>query len=100
MITKNRMSAEDVRQMSEQILREQLNIQVQGYKCRSELVCNVLLKAAVEGTSVESICADLETTAGSNTIREQLNQVLEVSDLRRQECEMNSGLLGCVPSEM
>ncbi len=100
MITKNRMSAEDVRQMSEQILREQLNIQVQGYKCTTELVCNVLLKAAVEGMSVESICADLEVTAGSNAIREQLNQVLDVCDLRRQECEMNAALVSCVPLEM
>jgi len=100
MITKNRLSAEDVRQMSEQLLREHLNIQVQGYKCTSELVCNVLLKAAVEGTSVESICADLEITAGSNAIRGQINQILDVCDLRRQECEMNNGLLGCVPSEM
>jgi len=100
MITKNRLSAEDVRQMSEQILQEELNIQVHGYKCTTELVCNVLLKAVVEGMSVESICADLEVSAGSNAIREQLNRVLDVCDLRRQECEMNAGLVGCVPSEM
>jgi len=100
MITKNSLKAEDVRQMSEAMLRETLGIAVQGYKCTSEQVCNVLLKAAVEGMSVESICADMQMAVGSNTIREQLTRVLDVCELRRQECDMNRALVECVPAQL
>lgn len=100
MIAKNRLDAEDVRQMTENILREQLSLEVRGYKCTTGMVCNVLMKAAVDGMSVESICADLQGTTGSNTIREHLNRVLNVCDLRRHECEMNGALVDCVPAEL
>jgi hypothetical protein len=49
---------------------------------------------------VESICADLQAVTGSNTIREHLNAVLDVCDLRRHECEMNAGLATCIPREL
>jgi hypothetical protein len=100
MIAKNRLEAEDVRQMTAGILREQLGVEAQGYKCTTEMLCNVLMKAAVEGMSVESICADLQGVTGSNTIREHLNRVLDVCDLRRHECEMNEALVACVPTEL
>lgn len=48
-IPKIRLNAEAVRQMSSQLLQEQLTWQGNGYKCTSELVCDVLMKAAVEG---------------------------------------------------
>ena len=70
MITKNTLKAEDVRQMSEAMLRDTLGIVVQGYTCTSAIVGNVLLKAAVEGMRVESICGDMQMAVGSNTIRE------------------------------
>jgi hypothetical protein len=100
MITKNRLAAEDVRQMTEQILREELHMEVQGYKCTSEMVCNVLMKAAVEGMRVESICADLQGVTGSNTIREHLNTILDVCALRQHECEMNAALVSCLAPEL
>src|SRR5258706_15235786 len=100
MITKNSLKADDVRQACEGMLRETLGIVVQGYKYTSEQVCNVLLKAAVEGMSVESICADMQMAVGSNTIREQLKRVLDVCELRHQECDMNRALVACVPVEL
>ncbi len=60
---KNALSAEDVRQMSEQILREQLNIQVSGYKCRSAMLCNVLPVWA--GELAKQIKAELRRCHGS-----------------------------------
>ena len=99
-IPKTRLNAETVRQVSSQILQEQLTWQGNGYKCTRELVCNVLMKAAVEGMSVESICADLLVTTGSNTVREHLHAMLDVCDLRRHECEMNAGLARCLPAEL
>lgn len=99
-ITKNRLSAEDVRKMTEQVMREHMSIEVQGYKCSSEMIRNVLMKAAVEGMSVESICADLQGITGSNTIREHLNTILDVCALRQHECEMNAALVSCIPCEL
>src|SRR5262249_475386 len=75
-------------------------LEVHGYKCTTAMVCNVLMKAAVEGVSVESICADLRGTTGSNTIREHLNEVLDVCALRQHECEMNAALVVCIPPEL
>ena len=100
MITKNRLNAEDVRSLTEQIMQEQLSLEVQGYKCTTQMVCNVLMKAAVEGMSVESICTDLQGITGSNTIREHLNAVLDVCALRQHECEMNAALAVCIPPEL
>jgi len=100
MITKNELTAEDVRQMAEQVLRNYLNVNIDGYKWDTASVLNVLMKAAIEGQSVESVCADLTEVAGSNALREQLNTVLDVYDLRRHEVEMNAGLAACLPGDL
>jgi hypothetical protein len=99
-IPKEQLSGEDVRQVVEQTLQEYLHIATEGYKCDSSQVIQVLVKAAIEGQTIESVCRDLELEVGSNTIRERLNGLLEVSDLRRHECEMNSALAGNIPEQM
>jgi len=99
-IPKEQLSGEDVRQVVEQLLQDYLNMAIDGYKCDSRCVVNVLVKAAVEGQAIESVCKDLEVEVGSNTVREQLNALLDVYDLRRHECEMNAGLVGCIPKEL
>jgi hypothetical protein len=100
MIPKEQLSAEDARQAVAQSLRNHLKLTIDGYKCDTSSVVNVLVKAAVEGQTIESVCADLELGVGSNTIREQLNQLLDVCDLRLHECEMNTGLAANLPTEL
>jgi hypothetical protein len=39
----------------EQILREQLRLEVWGYRCTSAMAIDVLLKAAVDGLSVDNL---------------------------------------------
>ena len=97
MITKNQLRGEDVRRMTADIVQDHLGLAVVGYKCSTAMVVNVLMKAAVEGVSVESICRDLRGTTGSNTIREQLKRVLDVCNLRQDETAMNAALVACVP---
>lgn len=99
-IPKEQLSGEAVREVVEQIIREQLSLAIEGYKCHTSDVVNVLVKAAIEGQTIESICADLALAVSSNTVREQLNQVLDVYDLREQECQVNAGLARCVPVEL
>ena len=84
-MAKDRLKAEDVRELTERLLREQLSLQVEGYKITTSMVLNVLLKAAVEKRSIEAVCADLTDVVDSNTLREALNRVLSVEDLQQHE---------------
>src|SRR5689334_2365376 len=99
-IAKDRLKAEDVRELTERLLREQLSLQVEGYKITTSMVLNVLLKAAVEKSSIEAVCADLTDVVDSNTLREALNRVLSVEDLRQHEREFNAALAECIPAAM
>jgi putative transposase len=99
-IPKEQLSGEEVRQVVEQTLREALKMAIEGYKCDTSRVVNVLVKAAIEGQTIESICTDLGLDVSSNTVREQLNAMLDVCDLRRHECEMNAGLATCIPEQL
>src|SRR5258708_10136048 len=99
-IPKEQLNAEDVGQIVEQTLQKHLGLRIEGYKCECSRVIQVLVQAAIEGQSIESICEDLELDVSSNTVREQLNATLDVCDLRRHECEMNAGLVDCIPEQM
>ena len=99
-IPKERLEAETARDMVEQVLDEHLSMQIEGYKCDRQTVLNVLVKAALEGQTIESVCEDAALAMDSNAIREQLNQALDVSDLRVHEVEMNAALAACIPVEL
>jgi hypothetical protein len=99
-ILKNRLNAEDVRAVTENLLKEHLSVEAEGYKVTTSMVLNVLVKAAVEKRSIESVCMDLEEVVDGNTLREALNRTLKVEELRRHEAEFNAALAACLPVEM
>src|SRR5579859_634205 len=99
-IPREQLSAEDVRVVVEQFLGEHLNWRIEGYKCDSSTVSQVLVKAAIEGQTIESICEDLRLNVKSNTVREQLNGLLDVCELRTHEAHVNAGLVNCVPTQL
>jgi len=100
-ITKNKLNAENVRSVTESLLRKQLvSLKTEGYKISTSMVLNVLLKAAIEKSSIEAVCADLGEVVDSNTIREAVNRALTVEDLRQHEVEINAALAACLPAEM
>jgi len=100
MILKNRLSAAEVREVSEALLKKHLSLDVDGYKLTTEMALNVLLKAAIEKRSIEAVCADLAAVVDSNTLREALNRELSVTDLRQHEAEFNAALADCLPPQM
>jgi hypothetical protein len=57
-IAKGQLNAEDVRALTERLVREQLSLQVEGYQITTSMVLNVLLKAAIEKRGIEAVCAD------------------------------------------
>ena len=99
-IPKEQLSGEDVRQVVEQSVCDYLNLAIEGYKCDARSVVNVLVKAAIEGQSIESVCDDLTLEVSSNTVREHLNALLDVCELRQHECEMNAALAGNMPEQL
>jgi hypothetical protein len=99
-ILKNRLNAEDVRGLAEQLLREHLSVEADGYRITTSMVLNVLLKAAVENRSIEAVCADLDNVVDSNTLREAVNETLKTEELRQHEAEFNAAIALCIPSEM
>lgn len=100
MIHQHELKAKDVHAYTAQLLKEHLNIEANGYRCNTDMVMDILIKASAECSSVEAVCADLDDTADSNTIREYLNQALVVKELRQQEARANSALAECIPEAL
>lgn len=99
-IPQERLAAEDVRRVVECVLSDHLKLNIAGYKCDTATVLNVLVKAAIERESIESVCQDMGLTVKSNTIREQVNRVVDERGLRQLEIELNDGLTACIPAAL
>lgn len=100
MIHPYELKAKEVHTYTVRVLKEHLNIEANGYCCHTDMILDILIKASAECSSVEAVCADLENTADSNTIREYLNQGLVVKELRQQEERANAALAECIPSAL
>jgi hypothetical protein len=56
-IAKNKLNAEQVRKTTETLLQEQLkSLKTESYKISTDMVLNILLKAAIEKSSIEAVC--------------------------------------------
>jgi len=100
MIPEYRLTAEKVREQTMKTLTEHLTLEANGYRCTTEMVLDVILKASAERSSVEAACQDLAGVAASNTVREYLNAALKAAQLREQEAEMNAALAASIPEAM
>jgi hypothetical protein len=100
MIHEYRLTAEDVRCQTMKTLTEHISLNAHGYRCTTEMVLDVILKASAEGSSIEAACEDLEEVVDSNTIRDYLNERLDITELREQEAEMNAALAASIPASM
>lgn len=99
-LQKQTLDGEDLRAKVETVLSAELGLPSVGYKCDGALVINVLVAAAVQGGTLESVCQDLALAVDSNTLRAYLNGHLEVSRLREQELAINRSLSACMPAEL
>ena len=97
MITQHELRAEAVHNMAMAVMGRHLKLEGQGYTCDRQMVENVLLKAAAERLSIEGVCQALSGLAASNTVRVQLNKVLNVKDLKQHEQDMNEALAEWLP---
>src|SRR6266508_2540079 len=100
MIHPYELKAKDVHMYTARILKEHLKIEANGYCCNTDMIMDILIKASAECSSVEAVCADLDETADSNTIREYINKALAVNELRKQEQRANLALAECIPNAL
>ena len=100
MIPKKQLHAKDLYAISMKTFTKHLPLDIQGYRCDTQMLFSVLTKAALDNGSLETACDDLVDVADSNTLREQLNDALDVADLQRQEVEMNAALVADLPAEL
>jgi putative transposase len=100
MIPENALNTEDVRGMMLDRMEKHLSVKTEGYRCSTGQTMNLLLKAVAEGSSLEAVCADSCGVVDSNTLREQVNGALPISQLREQEAQMNAALQACIPNGM
>ena len=99
-IPKNELKAEEVHRMLLETLQTHLSLKTEGYRCTTEQVLNILVRAAAEGSSLEAVCSDQPSGINGNTLREHLNMALDVMQLRQQEAEMNQALASTIPPAM
>jgi hypothetical protein len=99
-IPENALTAEDVRAMMLDRMENHLSLKTEGYRSTTKETFNRLLKAVAEGSSLEAVCADSRGVVHSNTLREQVNAAIDVSELRQQKVEMNAALAAAIPTGM
>lgn len=100
MIAKESVRAQDLRNRVQEVSQENLPFSADGYKCTTEMVYDVLLKAASEGISIEAACADLDDVVDGNTIRALLNEHLEIEQIRDHERQINEALSFALPAQI
>jgi putative transposase len=100
MIAQKELSAEEIRMTMQEVAQAHLPFEVDGYVCTSEMIIDVLMKAASEGISLDAACRDLTGSATGNTIRTIINEQLSVAQLREYESKINAALRDRVPEQL
>jgi len=95
--TSLKLTDEDTRQAALERLSTYLPLQVSGYECSPETVFDVLIKAAISGQTIETVCNGLANMVDGETIRGYLNEQIRVDDLHRLEQQVNQALVSGLP---
>lgn len=94
-----RLTDRAVRDEAVERLEAHIPVAVAGYECTTDMVWDVLIKAAVTKRTVEAACQELDA-ATSNTIRTYLNAQIQADDLADLERQVNATLVAGVPAQI
>lgn len=100
MIQQSELTAQDIRETMQSVSQEHLSLEANGYVCTSEMLLDVLMKAASENISIDAACRDLENSASGNRVRELLNEQLDAEQLDQYETEINEALSSRLPQQL
>ena len=94
-----RLTDRAVRDAAVERLEAHIPVTVAGYECTTDMVWDVLIKAAVTQRTVEAVCQELDA-ASSNSIRSYLNAQIQADDLADLERQVNATLVAGVPAQI
>lgn len=80
-----KLTDEDTRKEAIERLGNYFPLQIDGYDCTDETVYDVLVKAAVTGQTIETVCNNLDEMVNGETIRGYLNEQVRADDLHSLE---------------
>ena len=100
MIPQSELTAQDIRETMQSVSQDNLPLEANGYVVTSEMLIDVLMKAASENISIDAACQDLEDCASANRVREVLNAQLSVEDLDQIETQINEALVSQLPHQI
>lgn len=100
MIVKESVSGQDLRNTVQDVYQSHLPFRADGYKCTTEMVYDVLLKAAMKEMSIEAACQDLGDVVDGNTIRAVLNEALDIDQIRVYEQMLNESYAFALPRQI
>ncbi len=92
-----KLNDQEVLHYARETLEHHLALEADGYRCTTADLLNVLLGVAADGSTLESVCADLVGTADAETIRGYLNEQLCVEELPELERRLNAALADEIP---
>ena len=81
-------------------LKNHLNLQAAGYDCTTEMVLDVLIRAAVTRRTIEAVCHDLVEVVDGETIRGYLNDHIRVDRLDHLEQQSKQMLVAGLPRRL
>jgi len=96
MQTNLKLTDQDTRNEAIERLTTYFPFQADGYECTTEMLFDVLVKAAVMRQTIETVCQELDTVDGE-TIRGYLNEQVQVDDLHGLEQRVNQSLVAGLP---
>jgi len=77
-----------------------LPLKVDGYACTTEMILDVLIKAATTRRTIESVCNDLDEMVDGETIRGYLNEQIQIDGLQALERRVNQALVAGLPRRL
>jgi putative transposase len=95
-----RLTDETTRQEAIERLGTYLPLQADGYECNTETILDVLLKAAINQQTIETVCHTLDHMVDGETIRGHLNEQIRVDDLHSLEQNVNRALVAGLPRRL
>jgi len=95
-----RLSAQDIHQLTQETLQAHFRLERKGCDYGHEDIWDVLLAAAVEQTTVETVCDELEGPS-ANTVRDALKGVVpDEEQIAELEAGLNKMLVDCLPKQL
>lgn len=95
-----KLTDEATRMRAIEQLKSHLTFQVVGYTCTTEMVLDVLIRAAVTRQTIETVCNTLATGVDGETIRGYLNEQIRVDQLNQLEQQSNQILVTGLPRRL